>query len=129
MDLKSDILSLEERMRWNNWPIWLKGLFILWPSIGPVYLFLFKTPAPTGDTTELNTLLTNIEYQNYFIVVFIGFWSINLMILGITWFIGPLIADGYRYHLERSSKSKPRTKDPKPKKGLKLKKLRKKHPF
>ncbi|MFW5946159.1 MAG: hypothetical protein ACOCTN_04735 [Candidatus Natronoplasma sp.] len=109
MKLKLAVLSLSERLKWKNWPTWFKGFFLLWPSLGPVYLFLTRTPAPTGGEAELNTIMTNLEYQNYFIVVFIGFWSINLVLLGMTWIIGSLISDGYRSYLKEKSSVKMNT--------------------
>jgi len=102
MNLKLAVLSLSERLKWKNWPTWLKGFFLLWPSLGPAYLFITRTPAPTGDEAELTTIMTNVEYQNYFIVVFIGFWSINLIMLGLIWIIGGLISDCYRSYSEKS---------------------------
>lgn len=103
MEAKLTILKLSENLKWSNWPTWLKGIFLLWPSLGPAYLFLTRTPTPTGSE-DLTTIMTNIEYQNYFIVVFLGFWSINLIILGITWLIGGLTSDMYRDHLREKSK-------------------------
>ena len=103
MEAKLTILKLSENLKWSNWPTWLKGIFLLWPSLGPAYLFLTRTPTPTGSE-DLTTIMTNIEYQNYFIVVFLGFWSINLIILGITWTIGGLTSDMYRNHLREKAK-------------------------
>lgn len=103
MSLKIAILSLSENLKWKNWPTWIKGLFIFWPSLGPAYLFLTRTPFPTGGANEVD-ILVNIEYQNYLIAVFIGLWSINLLILGLTWTIGSLISDGYRYYLRSKSR-------------------------
>jgi len=103
MNLKLNILLLSERVKWNNWPTWLKGLFLFWPSLGPAYLFITRTPVPTETTDEATVLLTNLEYQNYFIAVFIGLWSINLVILGITWTLGTLVSEGYRDYLRNSS--------------------------
>ncbi len=122
MSLKLKILLLSEKVKWKNWPTWLKGLFLFWPSLGPAYLFITRTPVPTEVSNEANLLLTNLEYQNYFIAVFIGFWSINLVILGLTWTIGTLISDGYR-HLLRS-----RSRSTEPKKDGSLKTMNKRRP-
>jgi len=122
MNLKSGILSLSEKLKWSNWPIWLKGFFLLWPSLGPAYLFLTKTPTPTEGEAELHTIMTNLEYQNYFIVVFIGFWSINLILLGLTWVIGSLISDGYRSYLRERSNMKTNTLSREKKVPIKVKK-------
>ncbi|MBS3781189.1 MAG: hypothetical protein KGY66_00905 [Candidatus Thermoplasmatota archaeon] len=104
MNLKLALLLLSEKLKWKNWPTWLKGIFLLWPSLGPAYLFLTRTPSPTGGEAELSTIMTNLEYQNYFIVVFIGFWSINLILLGLTWTIGSLSSDTYRNYLREKAK-------------------------
>jgi len=109
MKLKSGIFSLSERLKWKNWPTWLKGFFLLWPSLGPAYLFITRTPGPSSGDAELSTIMTNIEYQNYFIVVFIGFWSINLILLGMTWIIGGLVSDGYRSLITDRSNAKKTT--------------------
>ncbi len=104
MGLKLTVLKLSESMKWSNWPTWLKGFFLLWPSLGPAYLFITSTPVPTSGEAELSTIMTNVEYQNYFIVVFIGFWSINLILLGMTWVIGSVVSDTYRSYLREKSK-------------------------
>ncbi len=101
MKLKLGLLHLSERIRWKNWPTWLKGIFLFWPSLGPAYLFITRTPIPTDGTGEIETILANLEYQNYFIVVFLGLWSINLVVLGIVWIIGGLISHTYRDHLSK----------------------------
>jgi len=139
MKLKLGLLHLSRNIKWENWPTWLKGVFLFWPSLGPAYLFIVKTPFPTEGTADLSTLMTNIEYQNYFISVFIGMWSINLVILGLTWILGSLISESYRSYLRKKGefpKAKIRlTKDGKKFKKIrsksrnkKLRKLRKKHP-
>jgi len=101
--MKFEVLNLSEKLKWKNWPTWLKGFFLLWPSLGPAYLFITSTPTPTGGEAEVSTIMTNIEYQNFFIVVFIGFWSINLILLGLTWAIGGLVSDTYRSYLTERS--------------------------
>jgi len=102
MKWRKEILSLSEKMKWRNWPTWLKGLFISWPSLGPAYLFLTRPPFPTGGNNEIDAIMTNIEYQNYIIAVFIGLWSINLLALGITWFLVSIVSKSYRFHLNKT---------------------------
>lgn len=106
MNMKLTILRLSESIKWNNWPTLLKGFFLLWPTLGPVYLFLFRTPSPVGGEGGTTALMTNIEYQNYFIVVFLGFWSINILLLGLTWVIGSLTSKTYRSYLKEKSRVK-----------------------
>jgi len=104
MKVKLGILHLSKNLEWSSWPTWLKGLFLLWPSLGPAYLFITRTPRPTDGTGEITTILSNIEYQNYFISVFLGLWAINLVVLGITWVMGSLISEGYREHIGSRTK-------------------------
>ncbi len=104
MSLKLEILLLSEKLKWKNWPTWLKGLFLFWPSLGPAYLFITGHPSPIGAEAELNAIMNNIEYQNYLITVFIGFWSINLILLGLTWTIGDLTSHTYRSYMREKAK-------------------------
>lgn len=106
MNLKLTILNLSEKLKWKNWPTWLKGFFLLWPSLGPAYLFIARTPVLVSGDAELGTIMSNIEYLNYFIAVFIGFWSLNLILLGLTWTIGSLTSDMYRSYLRERSRTK-----------------------
>ncbi len=99
MKVKLGLLHLSEDIKWEKWPTWLKGLYLFWPSLGPAFLFLTRTPLPTDGTGELSTILANIEYQNYFISIFLGLWAINLVILGLTWLVGGVISEAYRYHI------------------------------
>jgi len=129
MKSKSTVYNLSEKLKWKNWPTWLKGFFLLWPSLGPAYLFITKTPSPTGGEAELNTIMTNIEYQNYFIVVFIGFWSINLILLGLTWAIGGLVLETYRSsRTDTRSKVAVRTPPKEQEEPVRTKTLVKKYP-
>jgi len=128
MKSKSTVYNLSEKLKWNNWPIWLKGFFLLWPSLGPAYLFITRTPSPTGGEAELNTIMTNLEYQNYFIVVFIGFWSINLILLGLTWAIGGLVSETYRSYLTERSKVSVKTTPKQQKAPVETKTLVRKYP-
>ncbi len=104
MNLRLGILLLSERVKWKNWPLWLKGIFLSWPSIGPLYMFLFRTPSPSGSA-EVTTLLTNLEYQNYMIAVFIGFWSINMVVLGLTWTVAGVVSETYSSYLRDKASS------------------------
>ncbi len=131
MNLKLEILLLSEKLKWKNWPIWLKGIFLAWPSIGPLYLFIFRTPIPSGSA-EVTTLLTNLEYQNYLIAVFIGFWSINMVILGLTWAVGGIVSETYRSYLKSNMTSKKISKElglNEGSKGRNLRVLKKKYPM
>ncbi len=129
MKSKSAVNNLSEKLKWKNWPTWLKGFFLLWPSLGPAYLFITRTPSPTGGEAELNTIMTNLEYQNYFIVVFIGFWSINLILLGLTWAIGGLVSETYRsFRIDTRSKVAVRTPPGEQKEPVRTKTLVRKYP-
>ncbi len=123
------LLLLPKKLKWKNWPLWLKGLFLFWPSLGPAYLFLTNTPNPLVNPAELNEILTNIEYQNYFLAYFIGLWSVNLVILGLAWIIGPVVSSTYRSYLKyKNPKKVPRKHSPK-KRMLKVKKKVRRYPI
>lgn len=83
---KSSKLSLATKAEWRNWPLWLKGLYIFWPSLGPAYLFLKDIPM-IDQTREISPVLANIEYHSYLLAYFVGLWAVNLVILGIAWMI------------------------------------------
>ncbi|MFP4051462.1 MAG: hypothetical protein ACLFVB_06955 [Thermoplasmata archaeon] len=76
-------LTRLEMIKWENWPLWLKGFFILWPSIGPAFYFIQGTPEQSGD--ELVNIWYKLEYQTELIYYFIGLWTINLVVLGGIW--------------------------------------------
>jgi len=109
----SSNLSLYEKGEWRNWPLWLKGIFVLWPSLSTAYLFLIEIPAIEGSS-DMITILQNIEYQNYFISYFVGFWAINLVLLGVGWILISLVSgsrkgkSGKKVKETKRSKSKPK---------------------
>ncbi len=78
-------LTRWDMIKWENWPLWLKGFFIFWPSIGPAFYFI--QGAPEEGTEELLNIWNKIEYQTELIYYFIGLWAINLVILGAIWII------------------------------------------
>ncbi len=129
MNLKLTVLNLSESLKWKNWPTWLKGFFLLWPSLGPAYLFITRTPAPISGDADLSAIMTNVEYQNYFIVVFIGFWSINLILLGLTWVVGSVVSDTYRSYLKEKSKVRVSRPSEEQRVSLETKKIVKRYPL
>ncbi|MGM0510362.1 MAG: hypothetical protein ACQESD_04460 [Thermoplasmatota archaeon] len=119
MNKRSD-LSLSEKGEWRNWPLWLKGIFVLWPSLSTAYLFLMDTPGIEGSG-DILTVLQNIEYQNYFISYFVGFWAINLVLLGVGWILVSVVSEVGRDKKISKSKREKVGKDKK-KKPILLKK-------
>ncbi len=118
MNSSSDV-SLSKKGEWGNWPLWLKGIFVLWPSLSTAYLFLTDIPGIEGSG-DMSVILRNVEYQNYFISYFVGFWAINLVLLGIGWIIVSMIS-GISGSGRKKSKKKVRKKRASDKKTSKTK--------
>lgn len=73
-------------IKWENWPLWLKGFFIFWPSIGPAFYFILGSPEG-----GVENIWDNIDYQTDLIFYFIGLWAINLALLGAIWIFASML--------------------------------------
>lgn len=91
-----------ENITWDNWPSWLKGIFVLWPSFYPM-LFFFKTIYYINvdeSFASLDSLVNMIFFA-------LGLWMINFVILGSVWILLNIIA----FYGKKKSRGSKRTTD------------------
>lgn len=105
-------LGWKNKVKFENWPQWLKGLVLFFPTILPSYLFLrliwvLSTMEGNGSGTTSNGEESFIlpEVVDVFTswmcmtTLFIGMVSLVLTAIGFVWMFTPFLSMSYRKYL------------------------------